>query len=198
MFRLVTILILILLSFINSTAQSESFNYFEINGNTVKTTHQAKYKIKIDKSFKFLGEFHHQPTYGEKQFNVSLAVFTDGENIIMIHAEIHTDGSGGLDYSDLSPAILNKIKFTSREQCASAEDEAELSANPQIKFVRDKGFDMKLPFYLKQFFTTSDDGKAEVVISYGRKVNSCDELKDDFEAKIKQEIIKNIEIETYK
>lgn len=181
-----------------ANAQNSDFDYIRIKGHTVKTTHQAKYKININKSFKFLGEFHHQPTYGEKQFNVSVAVYTDGENIIMIHAETHTDSSGGLDYSNLTPAKLNKLNFTTREQCATAEDEAELSANPQIRFIRDKGFDLTVPFFLQQFFTTSDDGKAEVIISYGHKIDSCDELTDNFKKTIDQGVKKNIKVLKYK
>lgn len=181
----------------NIAAQNIGFDYLEVKNSSVKTTHQAKYKIRIDKSFKLLGEFDHQPTYGDKQFNVSMAAFSAAENIIMIHAETHTDGSGGLDYSKLAPDALNGLKFTSREQCAAAEDEAELAANPQIKFLRDKGFSLTLPFYLKQYFTTSADGKAEVVISYGRHISSCDEsaVKSDFKKQIEQEVRQMIKIE---
>jgi hypothetical protein len=177
---------------------AQDFDYLKIKKNTVKTTHQAKYEIKINKSFKLLGEFHHQPTYGEKQFNVSFAAFSDGENLVMIHAENHTDGSGGLDYSELAPASLNNLNFTAREQCATVEDEAELNENPQIKFIRGKDFDLSVPFYLKQFFTTSEDGKAEVVISYGKKIVSCENIPEEFKSRIEQEVKNKITVKKYK
>lgn len=183
------------------SAQNLKFDYLKIKGNTVKTTHQARYKIKINKSFKPLGELHHQPTYGEKQFNVSLAAFSSGADIIMIHAETHTDKSGGLDYSNLKADSLDDLKFTSREQCAPAEAEAELATNPQIKFLREKGFQVKLPFLLKQYFATAPDGTAEVVISYGMPVSTCDESSatfGEFKAQSEKKLRENIEVEKIK
>jgi len=191
------VFILLLLGIGINVHGDSKFDYLKIRGNKVKTTHQARYKIKINKKFKPLGEFHHQPVYGEKQFNVSLTAFSDGKNIIMVHAETHTDGSGGLDYSKLKSNSLSGLPFTSREQCASAEDEAELSANPQIIFLKEKGFSVSTPFFLKQFLTTDEKGLAEVVISYGRRVESCAEnaITDDFRKQIEQELKSAIKVE---
>lgn len=187
-------LALIFAGLFNAAAQKSKFDYVKIEKNSVKTTHQARYEIKIEKSFNSLGEFHHQPVYGEKQFNVSVAAFSDGADLILVHAETHTDGTGGLDYSNLSLASLDGLNFTSREQCAGAEDEAEMNANPQIKFIRSKNYNLSFPFYLKQFFTTSKDGKAEVVISYGRKIESCENISEDFKSRISKEIKNKIKV----
>lgn len=149
------------------------FDYLKVKGNTVESTHKAKYRLIVDKSFKKLGEFHHQPVYGGVQFNVSLAAFSRGESIIMMHAEMHTDGSGGLDYSQLRPETLDGIKFTSREQCASSAEVPDLESNPELRFLREKGFNAALPIYLKQYLATSPDGTAEVVLTYGKHVPSC-------------------------
>lgn len=170
------------------------FDYLKVNGNTVETTHQARYKIEIDKSFKFLGELNHQPVYEGKQFNVSLAAFTKGETVIFVHAETHTDGSGGLDYSKLKAASLNNLKFTSREQCAPVEAAEDLSDNAEILFLREKKFAIMLPFYMKQFLATSADGKAEIVISYGTRVPACGANKPEFDQQIEQEIRDNIKV----
>jgi hypothetical protein len=136
----------------------------------------------------------HQSVYGKHQFNVSFAAFSNGPNLIMVHAETHTDGSGGLDYSDLKPTSLNGHAFTWREQCASAEDDKELKNNPQIQFLRTAGFDMKTPFYLRQLFTTSKKGTSEVVISYGREVPACDKITDDFRSKIEKEMEQAVKV----
>lgn len=171
---LTAIILLIFAAFVTATAQQDpDFNYLQIRGNTVRTTHAAKYVIKIDKSFTFLGELNHQAVYGDEQFNVSFAVFKSGGRLVMIHAETHTDGSGGLDYSDLAPVRLDGLPFTSRIQCATPEDKEELDSNPQIKFIRSKGFDLSIPFVLHQAFATSKDGTSEVVISVGSAVSKC-------------------------
>lgn len=170
------------------------FDYLNVKDNIVNTTHQARYKIEIDKSFKFLGELNHQPVYEGKQFNVSLAAFAKGENVIFVHAETHTDGSGGLDYSKLKAASLNNLKFTSREQCAPVEAADDLSDNEEILFLREKKFAIMLPFYMKQFLATSADGKAEVVISYGMRVPACGANTPEFDKQIEQEIRENIKV----
>ncbi|MBX3265788.1 MAG: hypothetical protein KF831_03700 [Acidobacteria bacterium] len=188
----------VLFGFSPGSAQQSGFDYLTVRGNSVKTTHQAKYEIKIDPAFKLLGELHHRPTYDKKQFNVSFAAFSDGKYLVMVHAETHTDGSGGLDYSNLTPGKLNGLTFTSREQCASAEDETELNGNPQIQFIRKTGFNFALPFYLKQYFTSSEDGKAEVVISYGTSLSSCENLSDGFKSQIERQIQERVSVSASK
>ena len=64
------------------------------------------------------------------KFNVSMAAFSKGDSIILMHAEMHTDGSGGLDYSKLKAETLNGIKFTSREQCVTPADVPD--SNPEL------------------------------------------------------------------
>ena len=148
-------------------------DYLKVKGHQVESTHQARFKLKVDKSYKLLGEFHHQPTYAEKQFNVSLAAFAKNDAVVLIHAETHTDGSGGLDYSKLTPVVFGDIKFTSREQCATPSDIPDPYSNPELRFVRDSGYNIALPMYLKQYFVTSSDGRAEIVLTYGKRVASC-------------------------
>ncbi|HUF03964.1 MAG TPA: hypothetical protein VMM38_07290 [Aridibacter sp.] len=150
------------------------FDYIYVKDNVHSITNAARLEIEVDPSFEFLGELHHQPTYNEKKFNVSLAVFRRGSSLLLIHAEKYSDGSGGLDYSDLKPSLLDGIPFTTRTECAAPEDEAEIEKNPEIFFIRSNGFDLKLPFVIEQHFYTSQDGTSEVVISYGRQLESCD------------------------
>src|SRR5256885_3029746 len=112
------LLTLILSLLVGAMPPQVKFDYLKVKGNTVQSTHQIKDVFKIDKSFTRLGEYHHQPTYGDRKFNVSVAAYARGERLIMIHAEAHTDNSGGLDYSNLKPDPVDGINFTSREQCA--------------------------------------------------------------------------------
>lgn len=178
--RFLTLILLFMFSLsVCATAQTSTdkgayFDYIDVRGNNVLTTHAAKYELTLDESFRYLGELHHQPIYNDVSFNVSMAVFSRDDSLLMVHAETHTDGSGGLDYSDLESAKLSGLPFTHRTQCASEEDKAELDDNPQIRFVRSKGFDLSIPFQLEQFFTTSKAGDAEVVISFGKAVQGCE------------------------
>ncbi|HEX7175712.1 MAG TPA: hypothetical protein VF240_10675 [Pyrinomonadaceae bacterium] len=175
---------------------SVKFDYLKVRGNIAESTHKAKYKLEVDRSYKPLGEFHHQPVYEGVQFNVSLAAFSRGESIIMMHAEMHTDGSGGLDYSKLKPETLDGIKFTSREQCATPAEVPDPYSNPEFRFLRDKGFKAVLPIYLRQYFATSPDGVAEVVLTYGKRVSSCgdDTITPEFKAEVDREVRSSMKV----
>lgn len=180
--RFKLLILLSLLLTVSASAQDKpdakiEFDHIDVDAhlNVVKTNHAARYTINIQNSFKFLGEFHHQAEYNGKGFDISMAVFRRGDDLLLIHAETHTDGSGGLDYSDLEAAKLDGLPFTRRTQCATKEDEEELKSNPQISFIGSKGFEFGYPFQLEQFFTTSEDGTSEIVISLGRAVNECTE-----------------------
>lgn len=114
------------------------FDYLEVRGNTAVTMHKAKYSLRVDDSFKLLGDYHHQPVYNGVKFNVSMVAFSRGDTTIMMHAEMHTDGSGGLDYSRLSSERLDGIQFTSRQECATSADIPDPYINPEVRFLRDK------------------------------------------------------------
>jgi hypothetical protein len=122
-------------------------------------------------------------------FNVSVAAFAKGESILMVHAEAHADGSGGLDYSNLKPDPINGINFTSREQCALLSEIPDPYSIPDLRFLRDKGFDAAPAMYLKQYLIASKDGSAEFVLSYGKRVASCtgEVITPPFKAQIERE-----------
>lgn len=165
------------------------FDYLNVKGHTVESVHRLKYVVKVDKSFKFLGEYQHQPTYSEKMFNVSVAAYAKGESLIMIHAEAHTDNSGGLDYSNLKPDPLNGIKFTSREQCAVMAEIPDPYSIPDLRFLRDSGFSTAPAMFLKQYLIASPDGTAEFVLSYGKRVASCSDavITGEFKSRVNRE-----------
>ena len=128
--------------------------------------------------------------YEGVQFNVSLTAFSRGESIIMMHAETHADGSGGLDYGKLKAETLDGVKFNTREQCATPAEVPDPYSNPEFHFLRDKGFNAVLPIYLKQYLATSPDGAAEIVLTYGKRVASCgdDTITDEFKAEVDREV----------
>lgn len=173
------ILVLALAAF-PASVSAEAFDYLNRQGNAVTTTHQAGYRIKIDPSFKPLGELHHRQSSGERHFKVSFAAYANGGDIILIHAERLEQDTGILTYQHLPRTSLNGIDFGFREQCVPEEAQADLETNAEALFVREKGFPLQLPFLLTQFLKAAPDGNAEVVISYGRAVASCSEISDAF------------------
>src|SRR2546423_774390 len=183
------LLILILSLLVGAMPPQAKFDYLKIKGNTVQSTHQIKYVFKVDNSFRPLGEYHHQPAYGDKMFNVSVAAYAKGERLIMIHGEAHADNSGGLDYSNLKPDPVDGINFTSREQCAVLAEIPDPYSIPDLRFLRDSGFSPAPAMFLKQYLMAAPDGSAEVVISYGQRVASCatDVITPEFKSRISRE-----------
>jgi len=170
--------------------RQHKFDYLKVKGNTVESVHKLRFVLRVDRSFKLLGEHHHQPTYGEKMFNVSVAAYAKGDSLVMVHAEAHTDNSGGLDYSNLKPDPLGGINFTSREQCAVIAEIPDPDSIPDLRFLREKGFAPAPAVFLKQYLIASPDGSAEYVLSYGKRVASCrDEIvTPEFKAGIERDV----------
>lgn len=167
----------------------QGFDYLKVEGHRVESVHKIKFVARVDGSFRLLGEHHHRPTYGGKAFNVSVAAYARGDELLMIHAEAHADGSGGLDYSNLKPDPLGGINFTSREQCAVLAEIPDAYASiPDLRFLRDRGFVPEPAVFLRQYLVASPDGSAEYVFSYGRRVPSCAEadITPSFKADIER------------
>lgn len=158
---------------VQSSAEQVEFRHLEIEHQRVKSTHQLAYHIDIEASFALLGDFHHLQMSKGRQFEVSLGAFSNGYEIILIHAEELSEKTGILDYSSLPQGNLSGLSFGMREQCVPVEAEAEIAENPQAVFLKSRGFKLSLPFHLMQFLIASDDGNTEVVISFGQKIESC-------------------------
>jgi hypothetical protein len=182
-----------------ASSQQPDFDYLKIKGHTVESTHRIRYRLRVDKSFKLLGEYHHRPTFDSKVFNVSVTAFADRDTLVMIHAEAHRDGSGGLDYSNLKADPLGDINFTSREQCAVLAEIPDIEAIPDLRFLRDKGFSASPALYLKQYLIASPDGTSEYVLSYGKRVASCasETLTPAFKAQVDGELRTRLRIVKY-
>ncbi len=185
-----------LLTVVAPPASATDFDHVDVRANRVVSTHQAPYAVQIDDSFELLGEFHHQQASGKRLFNVSLAAYSNGGDIIMVHAETLADQTGDLDYGHLSATTLNGIGFGLREQCVPTEAATEIAANPQARFVRSRGFELTLPFYLMQFLQASTDGNAEIAISYGQAVASCEAIPDALKQRVRRKIEQSVSVAT--
>lgn len=123
----------------------------------------------------WLGVTRFRESYGGPDFDVTATAFADDSVLIAVHAEVHADGSGGLDYSNLAPDSLAGIPFTSDVGCFDLREETDedVAGNGFLRFLRSKGFSFDRAVVLKRYFTTNEAGSAEVVLSYGRIVGGC-------------------------
>ena len=170
---LVAIFVLSLAGASGSAAQV--FDHLAVAGHAVSTTHGLPLSLTVPGDLRPLGETHFRESYGGPSFDVSATAFHDDSILVAIHAETHTDGSGGLDYSELSPDTLAGIAFNSRIDCFDLREETaeDIQANGFLRFLRDGGYDFDRALVLKRLFRTDSEGRAEVVLSYGREVPAC-------------------------
>jgi CubicO group peptidase (beta-lactamase class C family) len=161
------------------------------HGNLVETLHGLPLRLRIDPTFRSLGELDHRPTYEGVAFDVSMSAFADKDTLLLVHAERHADGSGGLDYSALKPELLGGMRFTARSQCVAASDQADMEANPEVAFLRAKGRPVQLPAFTKQLYATSPGGFDEVVLSIIEPVASCKDtagVESDLDRKLRRAV----------
>jgi len=168
--------------------------YLYRSGNQIESTHNLRLSFTIDRAFRPIAAADYQPTFDGKKFNVSIIAFAHGSEFVMIHAEMHTDGSGGLDYSKFVKTELNKVPFTSREQCAEI-DAQTINEEHDLKLLSDGGFSSTPAIWLKQYYATSSDGTSEVVVSFGHRLRSCSDkdltaaAKSSFDRRARMSII---------
>lgn len=160
---------------VGAALSRQSFRWLEVTGHVIRTTHSLPLVLRVPGSLRFVGETDFVEAYGGPAFDVSAAAFSSDSVLLAVHAETHADGSGGLDYSDLSPDPLAGLPFTSRLRCWDLRDETEedIRGNHFLAFLRDRGFDLRSAILVKQYLATDDAGRAEVVLSYGRRLESC-------------------------
>ncbi|MEP0520171.1 MAG: hypothetical protein ABJO09_03535 [Hyphomicrobiales bacterium] len=174
--------------------RAEEFDYLDTRSNVVTTTNNMKYQIAINNTFQLLGELHHRQKSRDLLFRVSFVAFGNGVDIVLIHAERLQDETGILNYDYLPRQNLSEVEFGFREQCIPVEAETGLKTNREANFVRDRGYELTLPFLLTQYLSASSDGNAEVVIAYGRSVESCDSISDAFRSDTQNRIDEAINV----
>jgi len=167
------------------------FDYLQVDGQHVRTSHGLPLAIQIPPHLAPLGEAHFTEAYGGPAFNVSTAVFVDDSTLVAVHAERHVDNSGGLDYSELPADTLAGIPLNADIGCFDLRSESseDIENNGFLRFLRDEEFSFDRAFILKRFFLTNDEGTAEVVISYGQQMSECPEdgISDALAERVSQE-----------
>ncbi len=183
------------LMFVSIQANAADFDYVDRHDNTVTTTHEAAFHITIGETFRPLGELHHRQESNGRMFQVSFAAFADGSDIILIHAERLEAENGILTYDHLPQGLIDGIPFGLQEQCIPAEAALSLADNPEAQFVTERGFDIRLPFYLTQHLIASEDGNAELILSYGRPVDNCTDIPESFTSETRTRAVNTITLE---
>ena len=79
-------------------------------------------------------------------------------------------------YKSITLENLNLlINKTGKWLTISGESLDKINKNPYFDFLNQKNFSFKDVYFMKQYFATDAEGTAEYILSYGKKVQSCEE-----------------------
>jgi hypothetical protein len=155
--------------------RAQEFDHLDVNGHRIATTHGLALRFTVPSQLQALGETHFRESYGGPSFDVSATAFASDSVLLAVHAETHTDGSGGLDYSEYPADTLAGWPLHSRIDCFDLREVAaeHVEGNGFLRFLHGAGFDFDRALVLKRHYLVNEEGTAEVVLSYGRTVDAC-------------------------
>ena len=121
----------------------------------------------------------HLKFMGENLENSKAGYFVD-DRFVVIEIETTDAPAGTLSYEGLQAIDLAGQEFRTRAACLEISQEAVDSADdPLLNFVADQGFNLVPAIFGQQLFVTAEDGTAEGVILYGKRVDDCDAISEE-------------------
>ena len=165
-------------------------------GNTIFSTHELRFALKVPEGYRSSDILHYYPDYHGHPFEVSaISVFND-RSILMLHAERVSDQSGFLEYSYLEKDTLSGLEFYMQDRCFEVTEEL-LHRAVDLQFFSEAGYIYGPALYIRQYFITSDDGNAEVVLGYAENACDCDDttINEPFKKFFIQRLREKVSIE---
>ncbi|MCC2616221.1 hypothetical protein LJ739_08215 [Aestuariibacter halophilus] len=148
------------------------FDYLDTSPERIAVNHGVGIQLPVPGQFNGLGEHHYTSLFEHQPFAISVTGYQHEDLLLAVHAERLEDNAGSLHYDYLTPTTLNGIPFYQQEHCI--EFSRSMVDNAQdLRFFRAAGFDFSPGVYLRQYFKTSVDGNADVVITLAQKTDSC-------------------------
>lgn len=165
-----TLALLAVLALTAAMPSSES-NMHVRNGMLV-TTHALKYRISGPPHWRLSQPETRTATFDGHPYAVTVAAFIGTRSFVMVHAERVLDHSGASNYENLTADTLDGVAARSQVQCAevSADD---VAGEHDLNYLTQAGFQLLPAVLLKQYFLTTADHNAEIVVSLGRRVKGC-------------------------
>lgn len=165
-----------------ATVQEEPHDYLVIEGSALTSTHALPFVLELPDRFEPRHDLDYRQVWNDIPFRVSVAIFEGEGDWVQVYAETLPEGHGRLDYSKLPPVEIGGETFHLRERCydPAALEAEEIAAVPSRVALEEEGLTGVL--VRQQYFLTSEDGLAELVLSYDREAKACEEGTEDFRA----------------
>ena len=157
-----------------SQADDAGFVYIATTAEGMRTLHELKYEFAMQGDYVVTGAKNREDVFNGTPYKISLAAFISDSTAIMIHAETVADRSGTSDYSNLPSVDWPDSSFrSSGYDCMEVPPEA-IEGEHDLEWLVANNFQPSGTVLLAQYFTSSDDNNAEIVVSIIHHVESCD------------------------
>ncbi len=169
-------------------------DYLTVDRGRLESHHALAYVLELPERFEPRDDIDYAPIWNDIPFRVSVAIFESDDEVVEVFAETLPAGMGRLDYSALPDATLAGLPFNLRQRCFDLRDlsEEEIVTVPPHVTLRAMGLD-DIALVQQQYFVTSEDGLAELGLSYETKVASCDGVTDE----LRRELSRRAETEVF-
>lgn len=118
-------------------------------------------------------------SFGLERLRTSRAGFFDDYRVMIIEVETTDGAPGTIDYSGMPMVEMAGLTLPSRRGCLLiSEDQLEADSEPLLELMRQINFDPKPAMYGRQVFLVAEDGRAEGIALYARRVDNCDTMTD--------------------
>ena len=166
------------------------FNYISVSDGRIRTLHEIRYEVEVTDGFDVTEPKNRVDQFSGTPYKISLAAFIGNDSALMIHAETVADLSGASDYSNLPQAEWPDETFRSSGHVCLEIPADEVEGEHDLQWLHNNGFEPTGTILFGQYFATTVDKNAEIVISIMQHVSSCDDESTNLE------IIRDIQAKT--
>ena len=156
-------------------APTVDFNYISAGDGRIRTLHDIKYEVEVNGGFDVTKSKNRVDQFNGTPYKISLAAFIADDTALMIHAETVADLSGASDYSNLPQAEWPNETFRSSGHACLELPAEEVEGEHDLQWLRNNGFEPTGTILFGQYFATTEDKNAEIVISIMQHVSACDD-----------------------
>lgn len=169
-----------------SGALADSSTYLEIDGGYVKSSNGVDLWFEVPEGMRMIGPHNRQESFLDDTINMTIVGFVAGDTALVIVAERGEEGAEPVDYSRFDTQTFEGIEFISDNGCSEISQE-DISAITELNIVVENGFDPLPAVYVEQYRATSPRGNAETIVTYAKRIDSCEIVDDDYRAAFTQE-----------
>ena len=152
------------------------FDFIEVKGQEVITSHRLPIIFQVPSNFTIFGEHDFIEVHDNVPFKVSSATFTSESEMLIVLAEEQLDPEGIFTY-DLPMDTINNYLVYRRSGCFNLfeETEQDMKENSYLRFLKENDFNFDQGLNMVQFILINEKQSAEIVLSFVMLQAECND-----------------------